>query len=428
MIFLYVFTFLAGLTTILSPCIWPILPVIFITASGGKKKPLGITVGVSISFAVLTLLLSYLLKLFSFDPIIFRYVAVIILIFLGLSLIVPQIMNVFEKGVTIFSSKFSSTTINNENGFFSGLVTGLALGIVWSPCAGPILATVATLASTQHLNSTIILMMLIYTFGLSIPLFLLALFGNKFSNKTHSISKHTAQIQKVFGIVVIVIAVLIATNLDLKLQAKIYKVFPNLSNLTKVIEDNEFVEKDLNRIHEELNKKDQAVACDSNDGKCKAISNDLKVNGEPLKIGDKAPEIKDIYAKLNTNGLEQQNSNVKVVEFWSMDCVNCIDVIPHLNEYQEKYAKDGLEILGVHTPEFEPEKDTGRLEKAIKRFDIEYPVIQDDQYKIWKSYRNRYWPTLYIINKDGIITYIHEGRGDYDIIEGEIKNALNLSQ
>ncbi len=428
MILLYLFTFLAGLTTILSPCIWPILPIIFITASGGKKKPIGIAIGVSISFAILTLLVSYLLKIFSFDPIIFRYIAVAILLFLGISLIVPKIMAWFESGVSKLSSKFSHYTNSNSEGLWAGLVTGLALGVVWTPCAGPILATIATLASTQILNTTIFIMIGAFTLGLAIPLFLLALFGNKITNKTKSISKHTGQIQKVFGVIIVLISISIATNFDLILQSQIYKIFPQLSEVTRVIENNKIVEKELEEIHKTLNEEEQSVVCRADQGRCEATNKDLVSSGKPLEVGNKAPELTGLTEWLNTDkeySLNDLNGKVVVLEFWSMDCVNCVDVIPHLKKYKAMYSDDGLVVLGIHTPEFKPEKNSNRLKNAIRRYKIDYPVGVDNDYKVWKTYKNKYWPTIYVIGKDGTIVYKHEGRDNYNQLQTQIEKALH---
>src|SRR3989344_8167119 len=153
MLILLLFAFISGLVTILAPCIWPLLPIILsATTSGGRAKPLGIALGIITSFAIFTLTLSYIVKIIPFDPDILRLFAVIVIGFLGLTLVVPKLTQLLEGFVSRLSSKFAPTQDPNlppKTGFWSGYITGFSLGLVWSPCAGPILATIATLAATQ---------------------------------------------------------------------------------------------------------------------------------------------------------------------------------------------------------------------------------------------------------------------------------------
>jgi len=176
--FLLLFAFISGLITILAPCIWPLLPIILsATATGGHRKPLGITLGIMVSFAIVTLSISYLVKIIPFDPDILRIFAVIVIGFLGFTLLIPPLSAKLEGLVSKLSGRFAFT--NQGSGFWSGLVTGIALGIVWAPCAGPILATIAILAATQQVNSSIILVTIVYVIGVGIPLFLFAVIGRR---------------------------------------------------------------------------------------------------------------------------------------------------------------------------------------------------------------------------------------------------------
>jgi len=176
--FLLLFAFISGLVTILAPCIWPLLPIILSsTATGGHRKPLGVTLGILLSFGIITLSLSYLVRVFSFDIDILRYFAVLIIGFLGFTLLIPPLSKKLEGYASRLSGKFAFQ--GSGSGFWSGLVTGAALGIVWTPCAGPILATIAVLSTTRQLNIEIILVTVVYLIGVGIPLFLFAFFGRK---------------------------------------------------------------------------------------------------------------------------------------------------------------------------------------------------------------------------------------------------------
>src|SRR3989338_8202645 len=166
MLILLLFSFISGFLTILAPCIWPILPIIFSSsASGGKYKAFGISLGIPISFAVFTLTLSYLVSLFHFDPDILRVFAVVVLAFLGLSLIIPAFFGRIEVWFSKLAGLIKVGNTNKNDGLLEGLITGLSLGIVWSPCAGPILATIATLAATRTVNLGIVLVTLAYISG-----------------------------------------------------------------------------------------------------------------------------------------------------------------------------------------------------------------------------------------------------------------------
>lgn len=220
--------FISGLVTILAPCIWPLLPIIFSYAgTGGKKKAFGITLGIMGSFAIFTLSVSYLVSRLNFNPDFLRFFAVVVIGFLGLTLAVSPMTRLLESLVSRLSGKFGATTNDpNKSGFFGGLTVGAALGIVWTPCAGPILATIGTLAATQAVNFQIVLVTLVYVIGVGIPLFGFAVLGSHIFNKSRFLNKYTGRIQQIFGIVMILTAVAIFTNFDKKLQADLLNAFP----------------------------------------------------------------------------------------------------------------------------------------------------------------------------------------------------------
>ncbi len=141
----------------------------------------------------------------------------------------------------------------------------------------------------------------------------------------------------------------------------------------------------------------------------------------------KAPEIIGIKHWINSNPLtinEFQGKKVVLVDFWTYTCINCIRTLPYLKEWDEKYSKKGLQIIGIHTPEFDFEKKTENVEQAVKDFKIKYPVGMDNDYSTWNNYENRYWPAKYLIDKDGYIKYFHFGEGNYEEIEKKIQELL----
>jgi len=249
---LLVIAFLSGLITILAPCIWPLLPIIFsYSGTGGKGKALGITLGIMVSFAFFTLAISYLVSRLNFDPSLLRLFAVVVIGFLGLTLVVPALSRMLEALVSRLSGNLGKVTINPEKSDFKGGFTiGVALGVVWTPCAGPILATIATLAATQAVNLQIVLVTIVYVIGVGIPLFAFALFGSHLFNKSKFLNKYTGRIQQIFGLVMILTAIAIFTNYDKILQSQLLNAFPQYAEFLFNLEGSGDVKDQLKNLVE----------------------------------------------------------------------------------------------------------------------------------------------------------------------------------
>ncbi len=372
MLLLWVFAFLSGLITITAPCIWPLLPVVL----GGAQKPAKLIIGLTTSFFLSTLLLSSIVKIIPLNATYLRYFAIIIIGFSGLSLLIPKLADAVEITLSKVTNKFNPT----GNG---GLITGIALGLVWAPCAGPILATVIALAATQKLTVETVIILLAYTMGLAISLWIFTKIGKRFIKNTHLV-------QKVFGLIMLVTAVAMFFNLDTLLSARLLDAFPSYTNLTEKIETIPLKKTtSLGRAPEFV-----------------GISN--WINSEPLNI----------------NKLQ---GKVVLVDFWTYTCINCIRTLPYVTNWYEKYKDQGFVVVGVHTPEFEFEKDTANVQAAIKRYKINYPVAQDNGYATWNNYRNQYWPAHYLIDAEGNVRYTHFGEGQYEETEKMIQQLLQES-
>ncbi len=215
MILLLGFAFLAGLVTMLTPCMWPMLPIVLSANIKGRdhRRPLGVTIGVMASFAIFTLSVSYLVRAFHFDPNILRIFAVIVIVFLGLTLLIPKFTAILEGFVSKLTGVFHLQQRQGDD-FKSGLLTGLVLGIVWSPCGGPILASIAALAATGMVSIQVILITFAYVLGVGLPLFFFIYGGQHFITKTRFLYSYTGRIQQVFGIIMILAALAIYTNYD----------------------------------------------------------------------------------------------------------------------------------------------------------------------------------------------------------------------
>lgn len=415
MAILLFFAFLSGLVTILAPCIWPILPIVLsASATGGKKKPLGITIGILVSFGIFTLTIAYLVRLFPIDPEVFRYIAVFIIGALGIVMIVPLLGRVMEGYVSRLSGRFSVKG-NKQSGFTGGLVVGASLGIVWTPCAGPILGTIAALSATRSLNADIILVTMVYLIGVGIPLFLFASGSRVMVTRSRVLNQYTGRLQQVFGILMVLTAIAIYTGYDRTLQAKLLDAIPSYSQFLNNLEGNQTVRDELGRLKDKENVDQKEREVEMNFPRADRLPK--------LK---KAPELIGIHQWLNSEPLTLASlrGNVVLIDFWTYTCINCIRTLPHLKQWYEAYKDDGFVIIGVHTPEFEFEKKTGNVEMAIQQYGLTYPVAQDNDYATWRAYDNRYWPAHYLIDAEGYIRFTHFGEGKYEETEEAIRELL----
>ncbi len=414
---LILFAFLSGVVTIAAPCIWPILPIVLSAgATGGRRRPVGVVTGLVVSFTVATLSLASIVRVIPIDPESLRILAVVVIGFLGVSLLVPALGSRLEAAVSRLSGRFGGVSQKGD-GFKGGFLAGLALGIVWSPCAGPILAAVATLAATRSVSVEATFITLAFGIGIAIPLYLFAVFGRKLLFANRLLRAHTGRIQQVFGVVMILAALAIHTGYDRILQAKILDIFPNYGSLLNSFENRPEVERSLGK----LRGSEPSVVSDGIDSVRKFLS--------ALPVLGAAPDFRGISTWLNTDekplSMADLRGKVVLVDFWTYSCINCVRTLPYVTGWYEKYKDDGFVVVGVHTPEFQFEHKTENVLEALKRYGIGYPVAQDNDYGTWRAYANRYWPAHYLIDAQGRIRYTHFGEGKYDVTEKNIRSLLD---
>ncbi|MCC7149362.1 MAG: cytochrome c biogenesis protein DipZ [Saprospiraceae bacterium] len=413
MILLIAFAFLAGIITVLSPCILPILPIILTSSIGGVNtvisRPIGVITGFILSFTFFTLFLSTIVRLSGIPAETLRFVSVLVVAGFGLSLLVPQFQVLVER----LFSKLSGFMPNSQRktGFSGGLVIGFSVGLLWTPCVGPILASVISLAITGTVTFDAFLITLAYSLGTAIPMFLIILGGQNTLRRVPWLLSNLGYIQKVFGVLMIVTAIGIFFNVDRRFQTFVLNTFPQYGTGLTKLEDNELIRNQLDKkAGSEMQKDDM---------------------GKPmfdliLPKGVKAPEIIPGGTWFN-NGpttLEQLKGKVVIIDFWTYSCINCQRTLPYLKDWNEKYKDKGLVIIGVHSPEFEFEKNEKNVAQAIKDFKLTYPIVQDNNFATWRAYSNRYWPAKYFIDKEGYVRYSHFGEGAYDESEKVIQELL----
>ena len=360
-----------------------------------------------VSFTFFTLAITYLVRIFHLDPNIIRLFAVLVLVFLGLSMIIPALSRLTELWVSRLSGRFGRTGKNLDNDFSSGFLTGLSLGIVWTPCSGPILASIATLAATGQVSYQVILVTLAYVTGVGIPLFIFAYGGQRVIGKTRFLSGYTGRVQQGFGVLMLLTALAIYTNYDKVLQLKLLEAFPSYSSVLTSFEKNSAVKDQLDVL------------------KGRKLSTDTD-SGGLFNANKSMPEFAGITKWLNSEPLTAKGLKGKVVliDFWTYTCINCIRSLPHVTGWYEKYKDQGFVVIGVHTPEFEFEKDTKNVQNAVKQYKINYPVAQDNDFATWNNYSNQYWPAEYLIDAKGVIRRTHFGEGKYEETEMAIQALL----
>lgn len=392
MLILILFAFLAGVVTVLSPCILPLLPLILAsTDTSGKQRPLGVIVGFIASFTFFTLFLSTIVRLSGVSADFLRFMSIALLAGFGVSLLVPWI----QLQVELLFSRLANLTPDQskQTGFVGGIVIGFSLGLLWTPCVGPILASVISLALTGSVTAEAFFITLAYAVGTAIPLFAIMLAGGAALKKIPWLVRNTTHIQKGFGVLMIITSVGLFYNLDRQFQAAILTALPQYGAGLTQLENNTLVKERLPQV------KTTSVTAPE------IIPGGQWFNSEPLQ-------------------LSQLRGKVVMVDFWTYTCINCLRTIPHLKSWWSKYEASGLVIIGVHAPEFEFEKNPANVQKAVADFELKYPVVQDNNFATWNAYKNQYWPAKYLIDKDGAIRYTHFGEGDYDEIEGVIQTLL----
>jgi cytochrome c biogenesis protein CcdA/thiol-disulfide isomerase/thioredoxin len=421
MIILITFAFIAGFVTILSPCILPILPIVLSSSLvGGKKRSLGIVAGFILSFTFFTLALATIVSKFGIDPDTLRLVSVAIILLFGISLLLPKFQAVLEQ-LFVRLARFTPKSQNNT-GFLGGIIVGASIGLVWTPCVGPILASVISLALTGSVSSTAIFVTLSYSLGTAIPMIAIVYGGRNLLNKVPLLTQNTVKIQKLFGAIMIITAFGICFGYDRIFQSYILTKFPNYGTGLTKFEDNSLVDQQLQLLGGEKSNTSGELMFD--------VLNEENIKAPELIPGgvwfNTSANSLNNLSELAKQGkaLESLRGKVVLIDFWTYTCINCIRTLPYLKDWDTKYKDEGLVIIGVHTPEFEFEKSAENVQKAIDDFDLKYTVMQDNDYKTWRAYANRYWPAKYLIDKNGKIVYTHFGEGDYDETEKQIQKYL----
>jgi cytochrome c biogenesis protein CcdA/thiol-disulfide isomerase/thioredoxin len=430
MLVLLAFAVLAGAGTALSPCVLPVLPALLSAGGvGGRRRPLGIVLGLSITFTVTIVGVAQVVDGVGLgsDPL--RDVAIVVLLVFGAALIVPALGERIEAPLSRLA-RFGPRS--RGEGFWSGMLVGGALGFVYTPCASPILAAVISVSAA---SGRTIVIALAYALGSALVLLALTLGGRRVFERVRSAGRGPA-LQRALGAIMVVTAVAIAANLDVNFDQFVAQHIPNV-NLTASLECSETVTKHLHEINGRQPKfapANGSSTCGSSGSPVKAAPADasqatLLADARSLRALGMAPEFMQTQDWFNTAGmrplsLASLRGHVVLVDFWTYTCINCIRTLPYLKAWDASYRRDGLTIVGVETPEFAFERDASNVANAIHQFGLRYPVVQDNEMGTWNAYGNQYWPADYLIDARGQVRYATFGEGDYDKTETAIRALL----
>jgi cytochrome c biogenesis protein CcdA/thiol-disulfide isomerase/thioredoxin len=432
MIVLLVFAVLAGAGTALSPCVLPVLPALLSASGvGGRRRPLGIVLGLSITLAVTIIGLANVVGGIGLgsDPL--RDLSIVVLLFFGVTLLAPSLAARLEAPLSRLA-RFGPRS--RGDGFASGLLVGGALGFVYTPCASPILAAVISVSAA---TGRTVSLALAYALGSAAVLLLLALGGRKVFDRVRRAGRGPA-LQRTLGAIMIATAVLVATRVDVNFDQVVAEDIPNV-NLTAQLECSGAVTERLHEItghHAKFAPANGASACGSTSSLPRltaagpsASQATLLADARRLPRVGAAPEFTGTERWFNTPGgrpltLGSLRGRVVLVDFWTYTCINCIRTLPYLKAWDATYRRDGLTIVGVETPEFAFERDASNVQNAIEQFGLRYPVVQDNEMGTWNAYGNEVWPADYLIDAEGQVRYAAFGEGDYGKTETAIRALL----
>ncbi|MBY4630552.1 cytochrome c biogenesis protein DipZ [Rhizobium croatiense] len=413
---LLIIAYLGGVLTILSPCILPILPFVF--ARAGQpfvKSTLPMLAGMAATFALVATLAavggSWAIRANEYG----RLAAIVLLALFGVSLLSPRFASTLARPIVDLGNNLVNASGSGRTAptVRSALILGVATGLLWAPCAGPILGLVLTGAALQGANLETSFLLAAYAAGAATSLAVALSVGGKiFAAMKRSLGLGD-RIRQVLGAAVLAGVAIIAFGLDTSLLSRLS--YASTASLEQAVLDR-LHPKPLAGAPSEVASNDATiVAADAK----KPFRSDLPVEGY-------APSLDGAVEWLNSKPLttEELRGKVVLVDFWTYSCINCIRTIPYTKAWAEKYADQGLVVIGVHAPEFAFEKKIDNVKSAISDFKIGYPVAVDNDYKIWRAFENSYWPAAYLIDAKGQIRYHHFGEGNYGRTEKAIQDLL----
>lgn len=400
MLFTAVLSLLAGVLSVLAPCVLPFLPVIVGgSLNGSRRRPYVIAASLVVSLMAFTLLLKASTALIKIDPRVWTTISGGLVIALGLVMLFPGIWTSISTRIGLEQGSHALLTKaqNHGNGTISAVLTGVALGPVFSSCSPTYAWLIASVLPASRTAGLAYLGL--YCIGMTAALLGISLLGRRLLDKVKWAANPRGAFQRGIAALFIIVGLFVATGLDRKVQTWAVEKLPTISAL-----------------EEKVLPKQQPG---DNGGRQRQAAG--------LSMGYQAPELEGIQQWINSDPLtlEQLRGKVTLIDFWTYSCINCVRTQPYLNAWYDNYRDQGLQIIGVHAPEFAFEKEPANVARAVREAGIRYPVALDNDFATWRAYGNQYWPAKYLIDQEGKVRYTHFGEGAYDETEKNIRELLN---
>jgi len=391
--------FLGGIVTVLSPCILPVVPFLFARADRSPSSVVWTLLGLALTFALVSSL-----AVVSSDWVVTangigRQLALVVLVLFALSLLSARVANWLMRPLTALGNRLDPAT-RRWSGPGASLLIGVATGLLWAPCAGPILGIILTSAMLQGPSAQTSLLLLAYGLGSALSLGALIFAGRGLMSRLKLSLPVTAWLRRGAGLATLVAAVVIGSGAQSQLLAGTSS-------------------EGAARVEQSLLSGVPRIVDSLVDSVKAATTPEMSVKGE-------MPSLSGAVQWLNSPELSKESLRGKVVlvDFWTFDCINCQRSIPYVKEWASKYEKDGLVVIGVHTPEYPFERVVDNVRKNVAKLGLNYPIAIDNNYAIWRAFDNQYWPAHYIVDAEGKVRYTHFGEGSYDTQEKVIQQLL----
>lgn len=416
--------FLAGVIAGVSPCILPVLPVVLVDWGtpiedtehpfrARRQRSVAVVTGLVLSFSIVTAVGSVLLSSLGLPENLLRTLGIVMLVLFGLGLLVPRLEVLLER-------PFARLTVTSPRGTGPGFLLGLGLGAVFAPCAGPVLAAISVLGATHRASLYSVVLSLFFATGAACPLLVIALAGDRLIERNRRLAQRARRLRPYAGLLLILMAIAISLNATSVVQRWI----PGYTQtLQRHVEGNSFAFRELRSLSGTSTNDGSLSACES--AAAFAPSTSLQRCGL-------TPQLRGITRWLNTPGdrpltLSSLKGHVVLIDFWTYSCINCQRALPHVEAWYARYHADGLDVIGVQSPEFAFEHVIGNVRDAARSLGVAYPIAVDNNLATWTAFQNQYWPAEYLIDAQGVIRHVDYGEGDYPQSEALIRQLLKAA-
>jgi cytochrome c biogenesis protein CcdA/thiol-disulfide isomerase/thioredoxin len=389
-----IIAFLGGILTVLSPCILPVVPFLFAGVDRSRTSILLTLGGMVLTFALISSLAVVSSEWVVQASNTGRHVALMVMALFALSLISARIGEWLARPFVLLGNRLDPD-MRKMSGPAGSIMIGVATGLLWAPCAGPILGVILTGAMLQGANAGTSLLLVAYGLGSALSLGTLIFAGRGLVNRLKASIPVTGWLRRGAGVAVLAAAVVIATGADKALLAGTSS--EGISSVEKGV---------LETVPKVLDYFVSKVKADTMDNALPSLAGAVQWLNSPELSG------------------ESLKGKVVLVDFWTFDCINCQRTLPYVKDWAKKYEKDGLVVIGVHTPEYGFERIIDNVRDQVKKLGITYPVAIDNNYAIWRNFDNQYWPAHYLVDAKGQVRYTHFGEGAYDAQEQMIQQLL----